>query len=679
MIRRRLSGLLILVWALSIVISHFIVQQVQYNPLGKQGIIALGYLARDMAAVPALLVLAGALGTIFLRGIAGLLTELEQSGLAVLLGLGVLGVIVLVIGLLGFFPPMWLGWLVMASLLTVLYDAGLIWLRRTWKALQIVFEPEPDVFVRWVRNGVVILLILALLLAMAPPTKWDALTYHLAGPHFYLQTERIVSCPQNHFLGFPLGVEMLYLWLMILARPQAAALLHWCFGASMLMLVLGFSRRMGRPAAGWIAATVLLVSASIWREFSWPYNDLALMSYTMAALTVVLIWDRNIKQHRHSQRLLVLAGIFVGLALSTKYTAAGVAVGVGVLVLWLSRRCGLLYSVRAGGVLTAAALLVFLPWLVKNLLLDGNPFSPFLWGTTAFDHLDRWYYLRSGTGLGGLRLLLFPLEGTIRGNDSIAPYGASSGVLALCLLPVAALGWKQRTETDRYIIRNLLIFSLPPYLIWLAGVATSWFLVQIRLLFPIFPAVGLVCGFGLAGLGDTTIRSDVSRLLRPLVLIVLVMAVFNSFFEFVQIDPLRVAFGMQSEEDYLDQTMGVSYEAMKKVNALPQDAKVLFLWEPRIFYCQRDCIPDSLINRWWHDRQLEPDPHRIIAQWREEGVTHVLIADWGMNFLINEESELGSLSEEDVVALGKARKADMSLLWNESGLYSLYELKDVRP
>ena len=588
------------------------------------------------------------------------------------------------IGLLGFFPPSWLGWLAMASLLAVLYETALEWLRNIGRSLRVIFGPEPDVFTRWLRNGSAFLLLLALLLAMAPPTQWDALTYHLAGPRLYLQADGIISYPQNHFLGFPQGVEMLYLWLMILARPQAAALLHWCFGAAMLMLVLGFSQRLGRPSAGWIAGGTLLVSETLWEEFSWPYNDLALMAYMTAALVVVWIWNR--KRHQYSP--LVLAGILVGLALGTKYTAAGVAVGLGVLVLWLSRRDGLSRITRVGLVLTVPALLVFAPWLVKNAILDGNPFSPFVWGTSAFDSFDQWYYLRPGTGLSMLSLLFAPLQGTIIGSDRVAPYGASSGVLMLSLLPVAALGWRQRSDSERSIVNSLLIFSLPPYLIWLAGLATSWYLIQMRLLFPIFPALALVGGFGLAGLRGINLRPNVGRLLRPLVIAILAVAVFNASWEFVRTDPLRVVFGIQSEEDYLAQAMGVDYLAMQQVNALPQDAKVLFLWEPRTFYCEHICIADSLINQWWHDRQLESDPHKIAEQWREQGVTHILIRDLGMNFLVHEEAKFGSLSEADVAALDEVRQDDLTLLWNfvsagydgkPQAVYSLYEIKGVQP
>ena len=79
MTRRRLPGLLILVWVLAISISYFIVHQIKYNPLGEQGVVMLGRLALDVVAVIALLVLSGALGTLLLRRLDHLLSDLEQG------------------------------------------------------------------------------------------------------------------------------------------------------------------------------------------------------------------------------------------------------------------------------------------------------------------------------------------------------------------------------------------------------------------------------------------------------------------------------------------------------------------------------------------------------------------------------------------------------------------------
>ncbi len=670
MSRERIGILLAFAWLSAVVLAYTYV----HNPFTLHLATSLGLSLLDVAAVALLLVVAGGLGTL-LVGDATALSALERAGLRALLGLGVISIAVLVIGLAGLFPPGWLAWVIMLVMLAGLLRWARDWWRDVSEGLTLAFARLPGAAVHWVVRGVLFLLGLTLLMALSPPTTWDALTYHLAGPRHYLDAGRIVSFPENHFLGFPQVVEMLYLWLMILARPQAAALLHGGFGVLTLLTMLGLGQRLRRPSAGWLAAAILLASESVWAQFHWAYNDLALMAFTLAALVALLAWNGAAVRQRDCY--LVLTGVFVGLAMGTKYTAAGAAVGIGVLALWIAPRARVITLARAGAMVTAVALAVWSSWPLKNTLLDGSPFLPFL-GAAGFDRFDRWYYLRPGTGYGLRDLVLAPLQAAIFGAEGISPYNAATGALLFGLLPLAAVGWPQRDRTERALISRLLIFAVPPYLAWLYGIATSWFLVQTRLLFPIFPALALVGAFAVEGLRDFPPLRDLLRLVRAVVVIALALAVFGSTLTFVRTNPVRVTLGLRSEDDYLRERLGTHYAAMEQVNALPEDARVQFLWEPRIYYCERDCIPDSLIDEWWHARQLEPDPLAIAAGWREQGITHVLIFEAGLDFLVNEEPH-EPLDEADLAALDSLRGAVLVPIWDEFDSYTLYELQGESP
>ncbi len=668
MIRKRILPLLALVWLVAIALSYALV----HNPLTGRIALALGRALLDVLAVGLLAALAGALGTLLLPDLKPFST-LEQAGLRVLIGLGLLSAAVLILGMLSLFPPRWLAWLVMLGLLILLHRQLWAWGRILFEGLREVSAPEPDRFALWLRRGAILLLALAAILALAPPTKWDALTYHLAGPRLYLEAGRISSFPENHFLSFPQLVETLYLWLMILARPQAAALLHGGFGLLLIFLLLGFSRRVGRPSAAWVAIVTLLVSDSLWGEFAWPYNDLSTMAYIFASLVVLLIWH----EVGHT-RLLIWAGVFVGLAMGTKYTAAGAALGVGLLAVYLARRGGVAHVLRACGMVIIPALLVFAPWLIKNAILDGNPVAPFLWGTPGFDASDQWYYLRPGTGLDPLALSVAPLQGTVFGREGLAPFGASSGALLLGLLPLAAVAWRRRTAAEQQLIMHLLVFVLSPYLLWLGGAAVSWFLVQTRLLFPIFPVLALIGALGLASLRDLEVLPHLRKLAQAVTLIVLTLAVLSATLAFVQHDPLPVVVGLQSEAAFLSERLPAHAAAMQEIDQLPVDARVLMLWEPRTFYCPRECLPDSLINRWWHDRQLEPDPLAIATHWRVQGVTHVLIFESGLHFLVTEEPH-EPLTADDLAALDTLRQQVLLPIWQGGDVYTLYELSEGNP
>lgn len=680
-----MGWLLAVGWLASIVLAHSIVQfplsvsgwslpgefvssSVEPITIGR----ALGQAALDTVAVAALVALGGALGAWALRDLTRL-DKLERAAAQALLGLAAMSLLGLGLGLVGLYPPRWLAWAGLAALLALLRLRLLVWWGDLRAGLAEALGTELDGFTRWVRRGVLALLALTVAVSLAPPTKWDALTYHLVIPQTYLEAGRIVSVPQNHFFGFPQLVETLYLWLMILARPHAAALLHGVFGALLLIAVLGLARRVGRPAAGWLACAALLVSNSIWAEFHWPYNDLALMAYTFAALAMLLAWREAPSGER--RRLLVLAGIFTGCMMATKYTAAGFTLGIGAVALWLARAEGARRAVQTAATVALVALAAFAPTMLKNLLIDGNPFSPFVWGTAGYDTLDQWYYLRPGTGVAWPGLLAVPLQLTVFGREDAAPFGASAGALTLGLLPFAAVRWCERNGAERQAIGALLVFAVPAFLAWLGGAATSYFLMQTRLLFPLFPALAISGALGLEGLQHRA-GQGFRVLGQAVVGVALALAVVAGMLDAVNSGALGSSSGVPSEDDYLLGKLGAYYAAMLAVNRLDEDALVLFLFEPRTYYCVDRCIPDSLLNRWWHARQLERNPLRIASGWTAEGVTHVLVFEDGMRFLIDEEPSQ-PLTAEDVAALDLLRGTALVPVWDALDSYTLYELQEV--
>lgn len=667
---RRFAPLLAVAWLLSLFLAFALVQMPATRPVA----LALARTALDAAAVAVLVAAGGAVGTLIIRNAAVLLPA-ERAAARTLTGLAVFSLAVLAAGLLGLLPPRWLAWLIALVLLAGLHKPLAGWWADLRQAARELAGPVDDGFTRWLRRGVVVLLALAVLMVFLPPTKWDALVYHLALPEQYLAAGRIIPQPDNHFSGFPQLVEMLYLWLMIAARPHAAAALHTVFGGLSLLMTHSLARRAGRLSAGWLALVILLVSQTLWRLFYWPYVDLALMAYTLASLTMLLAWAG---EGERRTRGLLAVGLFTGCMMGTKYSAASYTLGVAVLTLWLARRDGIGRALRAALIVTLAAVFMFAPWLLKNALLDANPIAPFGPGTAGFDALDQWYYLRPGTGLSLLELLIVPIQATVFGNESTT-YQATAGALLVGLLPLALVGWRWQDVGSRALGRRLLLFALPGLVVWFAGVATSWFLVQTRLLYPIFPALALVGAFGLDAWRQRPELASLSRLVKGIVVAALALALAGATLDVVRVAPLHVIAGFQDEEDFLLAELQSHYAAMQAVNELPDDARVLFLWEPRTYYCERDCEPDSMINNWWHDREVFGSPEQIAAHWRERGYTHVLVYETGGRFLIEYEP-YDPMTEADWEALQTLRDAALIPVWDELDSYSLYALQpDINP
>lgn len=644
---------------------------------------ALGDDLVDVFAVVALTTLGGAIGTLLLRE-NKFLSLLEIAALRGLLGLGLISLTLLLIGLVGRFPTRWLGWAITVAALILLYRSGRAWLREVGHGVRndvsAAASGEGAVLGRfgvWVMVGAVALLVLTLSRTLAPPTQWDSLAYHLSGPQLYLKSGRIVAFPDLHYLGFPFLTEMLYLWVMLLGRAQAAVLLHGVFGVLGLMMVIGVASRLGRPVAGWLAVLTMLLGYGLWSEFHYAYSDLSLLAYIVGAFLLLNIWGFQSDQ-RQTDRTLIQAGVFMGFAMGAKYTGLASVIGLGVLTLWMSRRNGIVAMLRSGIIVTASALITFLPWLIRNLLLYGNPVAPFIWGTVAFDALDHFYYVKPHSGMG-LRSLLAPIESTLLGGTVASSFDSTPGPLLIGLLPLGLVGWRQRRANEQHLIEQAAVMIIPTYLLWLYGVAADMDLVSIRLIYAIFPLIALIGALGLEGLQDLDLSLALDKLTRWVVLFALSAGVVGAAFDnLAHADIFKVTAGLIGEDEYLTATLPAYYTAMQRVNSLPEESRVLLLWESRGFFCERDCIPDSLNNQWWHDHQLEPNPRRIAQRWREQGITHVLIFDAGINALLARGTE-EALEEEDIAALDIVREKDLTMIWDGADAYNAYTLYELRP
>ncbi|MGF1507688.1 MAG: hypothetical protein ACFB51_21550 [Anaerolineae bacterium] len=671
---RRLLWMLAAIWMLAMVIGYAALHlpwvdaaSIVLLPVSERPAVgpALASVLLQAAAVVLLVLVGGGTGFLIVRGLEWL-SGLETAAIQWVIGLGGVSALITIAGLTVGFPSSLLGWLLTLAAAAALNQPIRRWAVQLVEGLRLATRPPYEPFFRWVRVGVLALPLLALTMTLVPPTAWDALTYHIEAPRYYLEAGRIVANHPNHFLGFPQYTQMLFGWLMLLGGDSAPALLHWAAGVSIGLLVVGFAHRLDHANAGWIACGILLASESFWLEMTIPYNDLFLGACVLGAVIIVL--------GASDGRQVAWAGVLTGLAVATKYTAAGFAVAMALLTVWIFRRRRPLHTVT---LLTAAALLAFAPWAIKNILLDGNPFSPLLFGTPGFSDLDAWYYLRPGTGEPLWLLVLLPIRLTVFASEGSA-YQVAVGALVFTLLPLAALLWSRWSERDQHLIRALLVFSVPAYLYWLVGAGVSWFLTQPRLLFPLFPILALIGGLVVETAGTAARLPAGERLVRPLVAVVLLWAAADSAVTWLAINPLPVTVGLEREDDYLLRRMGVHYAAMQTVRDLPDGAVTLTLWEPRVYYCGNGCTPDSMINQWWHDRERFGDPAAIAAQWRAEGITHILVHEAGLVFLLEEEP-FDPLDAADIAALDQLREQHMTLIWDAFGFaYRLYELDPAR-
>ena len=149
------------------------------------------------------------------------------------------------------------------------------------------------------------------------------------------------------------------------------------------------------------------------------------------------------------------------------------------------------------------------------------------------------------------------------------------------------------------------------------------------------------------------------------------LGVVAEIYSTLEQDPFRVVMGLQTEESYLSQELGWYAPAINTVNKLPQSAAVQFLWEPRTYYCQRDCRSDAILDRWWYLRRSIGTSDEIADYLRAQGVTHILIYDFGAEL---EAVHQPLLRESDWVELERFKQNELKLFQDFDGIYSIYGL-----
>ncbi|MGD8626918.1 MAG: phospholipid carrier-dependent glycosyltransferase, partial [Anaerolineae bacterium] len=485
----------VLLWMLAIYPAYYVV----HKPLNEANVRALAGLLADLLTWLAVMGIATALGSRLTRAIT-YHTLLERLVFGCGFGLAALSLATTALGFAGLLYR-WLFWLLLALTGLALWrEFG-----RLAGAIRRAAIPRPrGVWPTLLVAFIAATLLLALLVALTPPVEWDALTYHLAGPDRYLQNHRLTAEFDIYYLFFPSFMEMLFTAGLALRSDIVARLLHFSY----LLLTLGalgaFALRYWKPRQGLVAAAFFVSIPTAVQIAAWAYVDLALSFYTFAAFYALYNWlaapaPETGPRPAAARGWLLLAGLFSGAAAAIKYTGAACLLALGAVLLWalIRRRIEarrFLVGALALGALTA---LVAGPWYLRNTLVAGNPIYPLIWGGQGWNEVSTRWLLVLGEKKTALDLLLVPWTLTVVGQQGSLAYDATISPIFLLLLPLLLL-----VRREARAIGELLLAAAVGYVAWLASGAASYgtFVLQGRMLFPIFPALGLLCAYALDGL-----------------------------------------------------------------------------------------------------------------------------------------------------------------------------------
>ncbi|MEW5959272.1 MAG: hypothetical protein AB1801_16195 [Chloroflexota bacterium] len=395
---------------------------------------------------------------------------------------------------------------------------------------------------------------------------------------------------------------------------------------------------------------------------------------------------------------LILSGIFSGLAMGLKYTSFVTPVVIVGLIIWNSvrntqhnlrfttivpeaKRSGiydLRFTIGAAAVFAGTALLVAAPWYLKNWLFTGNPVYPFLFdvfGGRWWDSFRAGWYASAGTGIGfkPATLLTLPWLLTL-GIRDVNYWDGRTGPLFLLFLPIVLLYglFRYRRPERPAALDPLLIFVLAQFVVWTLGVVWSRSLWQSRLLLPGLAALAPVTGWVWADLPRfDRPQFSVSRFINLAIGLTLALTLVDMGLLTFKIDPLPYLTGLESRDQYLTRRLGAYYAVSRQLDEkLPPEAVVVFLWEPRSYFCRVDCRPDSILDEFPHLVHQYGSSAAIAQAWRDKGVTHVLIHRTGLNFVLGE-----SPNRVNTTVLDELIAANLKLEFAVGDSYQVYAVR----
>jgi Dolichyl-phosphate-mannose-protein mannosyltransferase len=440
--------------------------------------------------------------------------------------------------------------------------------------------------------------VFALIGALAPEVEYDALWYHLDFPDRYLASGSLVDSVDQYTSFYPMGTEMLFAYGLSLDGAVAAKLVHFGFGALLLLATYRLGASVISRTTGLLACAILVATPIVLWEATTAYVELGTAFFVVMALTWVLRYTQE-----PSRSALLLAGIFLGFALATKTLAALAAFPLAAIVLLAPDGASVSRRLLRTGAFGAVAIAPALPWFIRSQIEAGNPVFPSLYGVFGADP-DRWTraadasrrladdHFGAGDGLGSL--LALPWDTAMHAPD----FAGSVGIAYLMLLPLVLFARPSR----RLVLIGL--FCLGYVVLWFSPASS----LQMRFLVPALGPLALLAAAGLERAAATARTAGPAVQRAMLVVVVAVLALSLPPFlrmheraprpqgwlaHILRETPLAVVTGAETKRDYLVRRVP-AYAAITHLNRIagPRDKALVSTNPYSDFYSRPFLVPE---------------------------------------------------------------------------------------
>lgn len=508
-------------------------------------------------------------------------------------------------------------------------------------------------------NGILFVLIFCLLisiiiLAWVPPVSRDALIHHLAVPKLWIKHGGIYEMPELSFSYYPMNIDLLYVIPLIFGNDIIPKLIHFGFALLTALFIFRYLQKRIDPAYAGVGALLFLSTPIIIRLSISAYVDLGLLFFAWISIIHLFKWREN----GYPRKRLVLSGLFCGLALGSKY--------IGLIVLFLlamfvpfmylrsesrqaiSQKNAAVFAV----IFSAAALLTFSPWMIRNTIWTGNPTYPLF--QTLFNKQEspveilqsnhtpahqrqsktmkkaRWrhfeirkYVYQENVG----QILTIPVRIFFQGKDDAPKYFDGRLNPFLFVLPFFAfIGIRK----DEHLVKGEKVF-LTSFAILFLLIVFFMADMRIRYVSPIIAPLVVLSSyavFNLVQLGNGMRSRHAKWLLKVFVFVGIgIMFFLNGSYLVEQyriVNPLPYIRGQLDRGAYITRYRS-EYPVFQYANKhLPADTKILGVFiGKRGYYCERDIIFNfSFIKK---SVKGSDDTGQLEREFNKRSITHLIV------------------------------------------------------
>lgn len=470
-----------------------------------------------------------------------------------------------------------------------------------------------------------IFLILNLFYVLFPPSFYDSMSYHLAVPNFYILKGGMVPWPGNFYSNLPLNGEMIFMFSLLGGSVYIPKLISFASGIFILVLLFSWSRNFLKGKNRILPVILFLSIPQVSFLFSSSKTDIIGMLFLLSGARFFIGSLNSI----NDKKKLLLSGIFLGLAIGTKYIFAFYAAGFFISVIILKGIC-LKRKVFVLSFISLIILLTLSPWFVKNIVFTGNPVYPYMneifenkdWGPGQATEL-------SGVVRGGekgiIEFLVYPFK------IFFSPYKfgmtAVWGLLFLVFLPALLFIKKEKRLVLLTGLALIPIILMIPF-----GSVPRYFLAS-------FLFLSLPVSSGIEKSGEKSVL--VRKITIPLLIFLLVFNLahtaglqekFSLGFRY-----LKGKLSGEFKGRDVRYLYGLPYyRGVQFINkTLERGDKVAFVGEDRTFYLKKDFIANSFLDR---NIVLEilrdcTDFSCFLERLQNEGITHIFYSENGVKRL----------------------------------------------